>query len=74
MASQSVQIGQPQSSGYSYNLGLASLAPSNIAASFSGPGWVTSILVIVASLLVLEQYTYRAKKKQTCPAQNGQFQ
>lgn len=41
---------------------FASLAPSNIAASFTGPGWVTSILVVVATLLVLEQSVYRYKK------------
>ena len=55
MASQSVQINPPQST-------FSSLAPSNIAASFSGPGWTTSILVLVVSLLVLEQSIYRYKK------------
>lgn len=58
-ASQSVQIAQPQYSAYNF----ASLAPSNIAASFNGPSWVTTILAIVASLLVLEQSVYRYKKR-----------
>jgi C-22 sterol desaturase len=42
--------------------GLASIAPSNIAASFSELGWTTAILVLVATLLVLEQSVYRYKK------------
>lgn len=40
----------------------ASIAPSNIAATFSDLSWTTAILVLVATLLVLEQSVYRYKK------------
>jgi len=56
-ASSSIQLNLPSS----YPT-FASLAPSNIAASFSGPRWVSSLLVLVVSLLVLEQSVYRYKK------------
>ncbi|CAD6580030.1 MAG: RNA polymerase C-22 sterol desaturase [Cyphobasidiales sp. Tagirdzhanova-0007] len=62
MASQSVQVGAPQSSTFSHSYNFASLYPGSIAASVSGPGWTTSILVVVVSLLVLEQSVYRHKK------------
>jgi len=40
----------------------ASIAPSNIAAAFSDLSWTTTILVLVATLLVVEQSVYRYKK------------
>jgi len=68
--SSSAQIGHPYPSsslrGASENggLGLSSLAPANIVNGASAPGgWVTSLLVVVLSLLVLEQSVYRYKKK-----------
>lgn len=63
VSSSPVQI--PQSSGIDgSSLGRgASLAPSNIAASFTDAGWLTTILVLVATLLVLEQSVYRYKKQ-----------
>lgn len=68
--SSSAQIGHPYPSsslrGASEKggLGLSSLAPANIVNGASAPGgWVTSLLVVVLSLLVLEQSVYRYKKK-----------
>lgn len=73
MSASSVQIGHPQhshvsvadggaasSSSASFSDGASS---SSLSAGFAAPGWATSILVLVVTLLVLEQSVYRYKKK-----------
>ena len=67
--SSSAHIGHPYPSSSSLRgasdkggLGVLGLSSLDIV-NGSAPGWVTSLLVVVLSLLVLEQSVYRYKKK-----------
>ncbi|KAK9897779.1 hypothetical protein P389DRAFT_195370 [Cystobasidium minutum MCA 4210] len=61
-ASHSSHAMHARQSGANSFINGASLAPSNIASTFSDLSWTTTILVLVATLLVLEQSVYRYKK------------